>query len=104
MLATRTRLAVRQGTILQRQFGLSAVAANKAMDPIQKLFLDKLNEYKVKSKAAGGKMVDPSPTIQKEITTELDRVRRVFGGADGTDMTKFPTFNFPEPKVDPINS
>lgn len=50
MLATRTRLAVRQGTILQRQFGLSAVAANKATDPIQKLFLDKLNEYKVKSK------------------------------------------------------
>ncbi len=49
-------------------------------------------------------MVDPSPAIQKDIATELDRVRRVYGGADGADMTKFPTFNFPEPKVDPINS
>ena len=48
-------------------------------------------------------MVDPSPAIQKEISAELDRVRRVYGGADGTDMTKFPTFKFPEPKVDPIN-
>lgn len=55
-------------------------------------------------RAAGGKMVDPSPSIQKDITAELDRVRRVYGGADGADMTKFPTFNFPEPKVDAINS
>ncbi len=55
-------------------------------------------------RAAGGKLVDPSPAIQKDIATELDRVRRVYGGADGADMTKFPTFNFPEPKVDPINS
>lgn len=49
-VATKTRLVVRQGTVLQRQFGISAVVANKAVDPIQKLFLDKLNEYKVKSK------------------------------------------------------
>lgn len=45
-----SRQAVRQGSVLHRQFGISAVAANKAADPIQKLFLDKLNEYKNKSK------------------------------------------------------
>ena len=50
MFAAQTRLAVRQGTVLQRQFGISAVAANKVTDPIQKLFIDKLNDYKTKSK------------------------------------------------------
>ena len=50
MFASRTRLVVRQGTAFQRQFGVSAVACNKAVDPIQKLFLDKVNEYKTKSK------------------------------------------------------
>lgn len=50
MFATRSRLAVRQASVLHRQFGVSAVAANKAVDPIQKLFLDKLNDYKTKSK------------------------------------------------------
>lgn len=50
MFATRSRLVVRQAAVLQRQFGVSAVAANKAVDPIQQLFLNKLNEYKSKSK------------------------------------------------------
>lgn len=48
-------------------------------------------------------MVDISPEVQKDLKNELERVRRVYGGAEGTDMSKFPTFTFPEPKVDPIN-
>ena len=41
--------------------------------------------------------------MQKEIKTELDRVGRVYGSAPGVNMAEFPTFNFPEPKVDAIN-
>lgn len=55
-------------------------------------------------RTAGGKLVDASPELEKDMKNELDRVRRVYGGGEGVDMTKFPTFTFPEPKVDPINT
>ena len=55
-------------------------------------------------RSAGGKLVDASPELQKEMKNELDRVRRVYGGGEGTDMSQFPTFDFPEPKIDPINN
>lgn len=51
----------------------------------------------------GGKMVDPTPEIERELKTELERVAKQYGGGEGTDMTKFPEFKFEEPKVDPIN-
>lgn len=44
---------------------------------------------------SGGKLVDPTPEIQKEKQSELDRVARQFGGGGGVDMTKFPDFKFP---------
>jgi len=100
MFALRSRQAVQQVSLIQRQFGISAVVANKVTDPIQKLFLDKLHEYKAKS--ASGK-VEPSPELQKELASELTRVSRIFGGGEGVDMTKFPEFTFQEPTVDPIN-
>ena len=56
-----------------------------------------------KNRAAGGQMVDPSPEMQKELQNELNRVSRIYGGGEGVDMTQFPTFDFPEVKVDPIN-
>ncbi|CAH2244870.1 ATP synthase-coupling factor 6, mitochondrial [Pararge aegeria] len=76
-------------------------AAQKANDPIQQLFLDKIREYKQKS--AGGKLVDPSPSIEKELKTELEKLERQFGGGSGVDMTSFPAFKFEEPKLDPID-
>merc|ERR1711988_1123914 len=100
MFALRSRQVVQQASLIQRQFGISAVVANKVADPIQKLFLDKLNEFKTKS--ASGK-VEPSAELQKELQNELTRVSRIYGGGEGVDMTKFPEFTFPEPKVDPIN-
>merc|ERR1712189_6239 len=66
-----------------------------------KLFLDKLKKYKAKS--ASGKPVEASPELQKELASELARVSRIYGGGEGIDMSKFPEFTFPEPKVDPIN-
>ncbi|KPJ17040.1 ATP synthase-coupling factor 6, mitochondrial [Papilio machaon] len=76
-------------------------AAQKASDPIQQLFLDKIREYKQKS--AGGKLVDPSPAIQKELKSELEKLERQYGGGSGVDMTAFPSFKFEEPKLDPID-
>jgi len=100
MFALRARQAIQQSSLLQRQFGISAVVANKVADPIQKLFLDKLAEYKTKS--ASGKVV-PSAELQKELSNELNRVSRIYGGGEGVDMTKFPEFTFTEPTVDPIS-
>lgn len=50
MIALRSRQAVSQALALKRNFASSSVAANKAVDPIQKLFLEKLGDYKSKSK------------------------------------------------------
>ncbi|EDW43322.1 ATP synthase-coupling factor 6, mitochondrial [Drosophila sechellia] len=87
-------------TEARRNFGIVAPALSKASDPIQQLFLDKVREYKQKS--AGGKLVDSNPDIERELKTELDRVAKQFGSDGKTDMLKFPEFQFPDVKVDPI--
>lgn len=48
-------------------------------------------------------MVDPSPAIEKEMKTELEKLEKQYGGGSGVDMTSFPSFKFEEPKLDPIN-
>lgn len=75
----------------------------KTSDPIQQLFVDKIQEYSKKSKAAGGKLVDMTPEVEKQLQQELDKVARQYGGGPGVDMTKFPTFTFQDPKIDPLN-
>lgn len=50
----------------------------------------------------GAKLVDPNPEIERELKAEMDKVAKIYGGGSGVDLTKFPTFNFTEPKVDPI--
>ncbi|XP_061721397.1 ATP synthase-coupling factor 6, mitochondrial [Cydia pomonella] len=89
--------AARASVVITRNLA----AAQKASDPIQQLFLDKIREYKQKS--AGGKLVDPSPTIEMELKTELEKLEKQYGGGSGVDMTKFPDFKFEEPKLDPID-
>ncbi|XP_072929628.1 ATP synthase-coupling factor 6, mitochondrial [Epargyreus clarus] len=89
--------AARASVIVTRNLA----AAQKASDPIQQLFLDKIREYKQKS--AGGKLVDPSPSIEKELKAELEKLEKMYGGGAGTDMTSFPSFKFDEPKLDPID-
>lgn len=89
---------------LSRNFGLSAPCCQKAAaaaDPIQKMFIDKIHEYAEKSKASGGKLVDASPAIEKHLTDELEKVARVYG-AKGDEFTKFPTFNFTDPDLEPV--
>ena len=54
---TRVGLVRASGFVGRHQLSTSYVAAQKASDPIQQLFVDKVREYAQKSKAAGGKMV-----------------------------------------------
>jgi len=91
---------------VRRNIGFSAVLAQKgqATDPVQKMFIQSIKEYDQKSKGAGGKLVDPSPETEKELKVELDRIAKIFGGGAGVDMTKFPSFNFTDPQLDPIDS
>ncbi|KAJ6621259.1 ATP synthase-coupling factor 6, mitochondrial [Pseudolycoriella hygida] len=85
----------------RRGFGVAVPAMQKVSDPIQQLFLDKVREYKSKSKDGG--FVDPTPQSQNELKTELERIAKQYGGGSGVDMTKFPDFKFEDPVLDPIN-
>ncbi|XP_015586589.1 ATP synthase-coupling factor 6, mitochondrial [Cephus cinctus] len=92
-----SRVAVGVPKLFKRNFGIVCPALQKATDPIQQLFLDKLREYK--SKTAGGKSID-DPEIVKERQAELEKIAKQYGGGSGTDMTQFPQFKFTDPKVD----
>ncbi|XP_026060630.1 ATP synthase-coupling factor 6, mitochondrial-like [Carassius auratus] len=87
---------------LRRNIGLSAVVFTKAtdLDPVQKLFLDKIREYNSKSRAAGG-VVDAGPAYQKNLTEEMSKLQRLFGGGD---LGSFPHFSFPEPVLEEVTS
>ncbi|XP_044730082.1 ATP synthase-coupling factor 6, mitochondrial-like [Chrysoperla carnea] len=87
--------------ICSRNIGVMAPMFKQASDPIQSLFIEKIKEYRAKS-GGGAKLVDPNPEIERELKAEMDKVAKMYGGGAGADLTKFPTFNFTEPKVDPI--
>nr|CAD7258614.1 unnamed protein product [Timema shepardi] len=105
MLAPQLLSAARRTLpiILKRNIGICAPALQKASDPIQQLFIDKVKEYRQKSSALGGKLVDTNPEIEKELASELDKLAKQYGGGEGVDMTQFPNFKFTEPQLDPIN-
>lgn len=77
---------------LRRNIGLSAVLFNRAkeLDPVQKLFLDKIRDYNTKSKTSGG-IVDAGPAYQKNLSEEVSKLQRLYGGGD---LTKFPDVKF----------
>ncbi|XP_069492489.1 ATP synthase-coupling factor 6, mitochondrial [Ambystoma mexicanum] len=83
---------------LRRNLGLSAIVFNKTkeLDPVQKLFLDKIREYDTKSKQAGGP-VDAGPDYQKDLNDDLAKLQRLYGGGD---LKAFPEFKFEEPKFE----
>jgi len=85
----------------RRNFGAAAVVCQKAADPIQALFLEKVRAYAKKSKAAGGKLVDATPVVEKNLAGELDKLHRQYG-ATGPDFLNFPTFNFADQKLQPV--
>ncbi|ERE76190.1 ATP synthase-coupling factor 6 [Cricetulus griseus] len=81
---------------LRRNIGVTAVAFNKELDPIQKLFVDKIREYKSKRQTSGGP-VDTGPEYHQELERELFKLKQMFGKGD---MDTFPTFKFEDPKFE----
>ncbi|KAL1022362.1 hypothetical protein UPYG_G00025690 [Umbra pygmaea] len=86
---------------LRRNVGLSAVLFNRAkdLDPIQKLFLDKIRDYTTKSKAAPGGIVDAGASYEKGVAEEITKLQRLYGTGD---LTKFPDFKFQEPQLQEV--
>ncbi|XP_019959637.1 ATP synthase-coupling factor 6, mitochondrial isoform X2 [Paralichthys olivaceus] len=85
---------------LRRNIGLSAVLFNRAkeLDPVQKLFLDKIRDYNNKSKTSGG-IVDAGAAYQKNLSEEVTKLQRLYGGGD---LIKFPEVKFTEPKLEEV--
>lgn len=54
----------------------------------------KINNIFIISERRGGKLVDPTPEIDKERKAELEKLATQFGCPPGTNMTAFPTFSF----------
>ncbi|XP_055986748.1 ATP synthase-coupling factor 6, mitochondrial-like [Sorex fumeus] len=84
---------------LRRNIGVTAVAFNKELDPAQKIFVDKIREYKTKRQSSGGP-VDTGPEYQQELDQELFKFKQTYGKAD---MNTFPNFTFEEPKFEVID-
>lgn len=92
------RLLYRAGgvfvTTFRRNIGMSSVLLaklDKNADPIQRLFLEKLQEYKQKSKAAGRKLVDATPGMEAKVEVEMDQLKKRYGGGH---LEEFPRFIF----------
>ncbi|XP_032362228.1 ATP synthase peripheral stalk subunit F6, mitochondrial [Etheostoma spectabile] len=98
LLSSALRSAV--SLTLRRNIGISAVLFNRAkeLDPIQKLFLDKIKDYNAKSKISGG-IVEGGASYQKNVSEEVTKLQRLYGGGD---LAKFPDFKFPEPKLEEV--
>lgn len=47
--------------------------------------------------------MEPSPEIEREMKSDLEKITKQYGGGPGVDMTKFPTFKFTDPVIDPIS-
>ncbi|XP_025851469.2 ATP synthase-coupling factor 6, mitochondrial isoform X1 [Vulpes vulpes] len=81
---------------LRRNIGVTAVAFNKELDPVQKLFVDKIREYRTKRQTSGGP-VDTGPEYQQDLEKELFKLKQMYGKAD---MNTFPDFKFEDPKFE----
>lgn len=83
---------------LRRNIGVTAVAF-KELDPVQKLFVDKIREYKSKRQTSGGP-VDTGPEYQQDLDRELFKLKQMYGKGE---MDTFPTFKFEDPKFEVID-
>jgi F-type H+-transporting ATPase subunit 6 len=81
---------------VRRNISSSSVLMANVSDPIQKLFLDKIKEYKGKFDS---KTFDPS--IDKGYKNDLEKISKQYDIGPNEDPTKFPSIKFDEPKVDP---
>ncbi|XP_063068343.1 mucin-2-like [Engraulis encrasicolus] len=70
------------------------------LDPVQRLFLEKIREYADLKMAGEGRLEDGSE-FQHRLAEEEAKLQRLYGGHD---LTQFPEFNFPEPNLDEVHT
>ncbi|KAM4607064.1 uncharacterized protein ACJ7VT_015359 [Polymixia lowei] len=73
-----------------------AVGILEGLDPVQRLFLEKIREYNNKSRMCEG-IVEAGPDYEKHLSEETARLQRLYGGGD---LDSFPVLTFTEPKLD----
>ncbi|KAG5261819.1 hypothetical protein AALO_G00288880 [Alosa alosa] len=78
---------------------LAQESAEARLDPVQRLFLQKIREYQTLSQSAEGvpEAGSDDNEFQRRLAEEEAKLQRLYGGCD---LTKFPDFNFPEPRLD----
>ncbi|XP_008304833.1 uncharacterized protein LOC103376236 [Stegastes partitus] len=72
------------------------VVMHKDLDPVQRLFLEKIREYKNLRRLNGG-LLEEEPDYKKHLSEETAKLQRLYGGGD---LTSFPQFTFTEPELD----
>lgn len=81
-------------TSFRRNIEVTAVVMAKAAknaDPIQNLFVEKLQEYKKKSTSAGDSLVDMTAEVKAKMEVEKQQIRKRFGEGN---LEEFPKFDF----------
>ncbi|XP_071393169.1 uro-adherence factor A-like [Centroberyx affinis] len=73
-----------------------ALGIHEGLDPVQRLFLEKIREYNNKQRLCGG-TVEAGPDFEKRLSEEKAKLQRLYGGGD---LSSFPQFTFTEPKLD----
>ncbi|XP_069565417.1 ATP synthase-coupling factor 6, mitochondrial isoform X2 [Brachyistius frenatus] len=63
-----------------------------ALDPVQRLFLEKIREYNNMQRLKGGPL-----EAEKRLSEETEKLQRLYGGGD---LRSFPQFTFTEPDLD----
>ncbi|XP_031735224.1 uncharacterized protein LOC116401104 isoform X3 [Anarrhichthys ocellatus] len=66
------------------------------LDPVQRLFLEKIKEYNNMRRLNGG-LLEAEPDYEKYLSEETTKLQRLYGGGD---LSSFPQFTFTEPQLD----
>merc|ERR1719499_1629094 len=94
-------------TSLSRGSSLKMVrplAAGTSVDPIQKIYLDKLNEFAAKAKSG---TAPPDPVLEAKLSDEKKKLKDIYSrnpynSEHPDDPTKPPSFSFKDPNLQDI--
>ena len=84
-MASRSMFSLMLATSTQRMSMQRCLLATASVDPVKKLFMDKLNEIKK------GKKIPVTAETEKRLKDEQERLRRVFGG---DNLEEFPKIEY----------
>ncbi|CAB1430850.1 unnamed protein product [Pleuronectes platessa] len=84
--------------VTEAQVHQEVVGANisDGLDPVQRLFLEKIREYNNLRRSSGGPVEEESD-YERHLSEETAKLQRLYGGGD---LSSFPQFTFTEPELD----